>query len=174
MRQKYSSHLRQADKERKTERWRSSDVKQHRERKKSWFKWKQRTGLHQICSQRDSHRGEEWRPIPVRCAAPQEIAGAVSLTGVWLYIPSLCWPQASPLTETGNIETIVHRKVVWGVEGWGGWRKKKEHAGIEGCLGLNTDSQHTRQKRFTQPLKRETVTCSRQGKPTLVFIDIFL
>lgn len=48
-----------------------------------------------------------------------------------------------------------------------------EHAGIQHCLRLYTDSQHTRQKRFTHPVKRETVTCSSQGKPTLVFMDIF-
>lgn len=57
----------------------------------------------------------------------------------------------------------MHRKVVGG----GG------HAGIQHCLRLYTDSQHTRQKRFTHPVKRETVTCSSQGKPTLVFMDIF-
>lgn len=51
--------------------------------------------------------------------------------------------------------------------------EKKKHAGIERCLRLYTDTQHTRQKRFTHPLKRETVTCSSQGKPTLVFMDIF-
>lgn len=38
---------------------------------------------------------------------------------------------------------------------------------------LYTDSQHTKQKRFTHPLKRETAACSSQGKPRLVFMDIF-
>ena len=51
--------------------------------------------------------------------------------------------------------------------------EKKKHAGMERRLRLYTDSQHTRQKRFTHPLKRETVTCCSQGKPTLVFMDIF-
>lgn len=48
---------------------------------------------------------------------------------------------------------------------------KKKHVGMECCLRLHTE--HTRQKRFTHPLKRETVSCFSQGKPTLVFMDIF-
>ena len=95
--------------------------------------------------------------------APQEIAMALSLSGVRFYIPSLSWPEAS--SRKGKHWNNCAPQSCWG--------KKKKHAGIQHCLRLYTDSQHTRQKRFTHPVKRETVTCSSQGKPTLVFMDIF-
>lgn len=64
----------------------------------------------------------------------------------------------------GNMETIVHHKVI---------RRGNIKKNMLAYSSAYRDSQHTRQKRFTHPLKRNTVTCSSQGKPTLVFMDIF-
>lgn len=82
--QKHSSHHRQAGKYRKWE------VKLQREKRR--FKWKQGTSLHQSvhmkpdAGQRESHSSVPRWPIPSGSATPQEIAGAVSLSAVWLYI----------------------------------------------------------------------------------------
>lgn len=86
MKQKHSNHLGQTRKDGKRE------VKLQRE--KSRFKWKQGTFLHQsfhmkpAAGQRESHSSVPRWPIPSGIAAPQEIAGAVSLSAVWLYIIS--------------------------------------------------------------------------------------
>lgn len=165
LKQKYSSH---SASQSKTGSWGRGEVKEHRER--SRCKWKLSTGLQRFANmnpdvaQKDSQSAEwrvPWWSIPVHGAAPQEMAMAVSLAGVWFYIPSLCWPEALD-------RNVKHWSDCAPQSCRGG-----EHAGIQHCLRLYTDSQHTRQKRFTHPVKRETVTCSSQGKPTLVFMDIF-
>lgn len=66
--------------------------------------------------------------------------------------------------KKGNTETIVCCNVVG---------KEKSVLADKCCLRLCTDSESTTQKRFTHRAKTETVTCSSQGKPTLVFMEIF-
>lgn len=121
MKKKYSTHLRQAEEDRKLEKQEAGKRSNCTEKRADLSGEKKRTDLHQCAhmkpdaAQKDSHSGERRGDQSHRMvAAPQEIAGAVSLTSVRLYIPFLCWPEASPLTQMGNIETIVHCKVVEG------------------------------------------------------------
>lgn len=84
-------------------------------------------------------------------AAPQEIAGAMSLTGVWLYIPSPYWPEASPLAVRGNIETIVlcsHFE--------GGRERGGERAGI--YTAIHRFTAHQAEKIYTPTEERDSNT----------------
>lgn len=107
---------------------------------------------------------EEWRPIPSHGAAPQEIA--VSLTSLWLYIPSLCWPEASPLTQMGNIETIMHHKVVGGEE-----KKKTWHRAL--LKVIHRFTAHQAEKIYTPTEERDSNMFKPRQTHTRVYGHFF-